>query len=50
MSDFAWWKETRAAVVAHSYGDLAVFPNENGDITRLALVAPCKPRAAGDGA
>ena len=105
MSDFAWWKENRAAIVAHSYGDLAVFPNENGDITlkqqddmmdddpmvvvpidsaehvaaaileaakigrgfvadikaepaaaeperqpRLALVAPFKPRAAGDGA
>jgi hypothetical protein len=32
MSDFAWWKENRACVVAHSYGDIACYPNDNGDV------------------
>jgi hypothetical protein len=32
MSDYKWWSENRASIVAHSYGDIAVYPNDNGDV------------------
>jgi hypothetical protein len=31
-SKYEWWAENRASIVAHSYGDLAVYPNDNGDV------------------
>ncbi len=29
---YDWWRENRAAIVAHSYGDLACYPNDRGDV------------------
>jgi hypothetical protein len=29
---YEWWSENRAAIVAHSYGDVACYPNERGDV------------------
>ena len=31
-SKYEWWRDNRAAVVAHSYGDLACYPNDRGDV------------------
>jgi hypothetical protein len=31
-SKYDWWHDNRAAIVAHSYGDLACYPNERGDV------------------
>ena len=31
-SKYDWWNENRAAVVAHSYGDIACYPNDRGDV------------------
>jgi hypothetical protein len=29
---YGWWTENRAFIVAHSYGDVACYPNDNGDV------------------
>jgi hypothetical protein len=31
-SKYEWWSENRASIVAHSYGDLACYPNDRGDV------------------
>ena len=31
-SKYEWWRDNRAGVVAHSYGDLACYPNDRGDV------------------
>jgi hypothetical protein len=31
-SKYEWWRDNRAAVVANSYGDLACYPNDRGDV------------------
>ena len=31
-SKYEWWSENRAAIVAHSYGDVACYPNDRGDV------------------
>jgi len=32
MSKYDWWRDNRASIVAHSYGDLACYPNDRGDV------------------
>ena len=31
-SKYGWWSENRASIVAHSYGDVACYPNDSGDV------------------
>jgi hypothetical protein len=31
-SKYDWWSANRAAIVAHSYGDVACYPNDRGDV------------------
>jgi hypothetical protein len=34
---YDWWSENRASIVAHSYGDVACYPNERGDVVLKQL-------------
>ncbi len=36
-SKYEWWSENRAAIVAHSYGDVACYPNDRGDVVLKQL-------------
>jgi hypothetical protein len=29
---YDWWRDNRASIVAHSYGDIACYPNDRGDV------------------
>jgi hypothetical protein len=31
-SKYDWWSANRASIVAHSYGDVACYPNDRGDV------------------
>lgn len=34
---YEWWQQNASSILAHSYGDLACYPNERGDVVLKQL-------------